>query len=558
MKKRLTMLFGIAMILGLNLNIAQALFTTVTKVVINPVPFYTQVPGAMPQPLQTFAYTYTTANDGATLTVTDQIINSADQVVYLFGGTGTSFKSSGDYILQSWDGKANTGAGSGQYVPDGLYRLKVTSSDAASFIGTPFGVYKTEVPYLSLNNTSGDVYYVGGGTNFDINYTLKRNSVSTVNLKLKITGPSTNPQSRDISDSKSADGNYSISWDGKMNGSNAVAGSYTWALSGSGVVKDAIDYTVDGTTLTGNFTVTEYSAAKATISNLSVTPSPYIPANGNAVLEYSLNGSSGLATIEVALYDNNQNLIWHWIFNKQSGGSSISWNGTDSNNNIVGNGTYIFKVWGQDGNFPIASQQTNFIINSGVTPPVQNKCAGFTDVDANNSDCDAITYVKNIGAMTGNPNGTFDPTGILQRAQITKISLATFNLFNSSFNYCGGNNPFPDVSNSQWSYQYVCRGKDLGMITGYKSGVDAGYYRPSRSVNRVEFLALILRNVDDTMPGINSTSYADVSSGQWYSGFAKYSYDHSLFNGTRLYSTNQVSRVEVARIIYKLNLQGKI
>ena len=96
------------------------------------------------------------------------------------------------------------------------------------------------------------------------------------------------------------------------------------------------------------------------------------------------------------------------------------------------------------------------------------------------------------------------------------------------------------------------------MITGYKSGVDAGYYRPSRSVNRVEFLALILRNVNDTMPGTGSTSYADVASGQWYSGFAKYSYDHSLFSGTRLYPTNQVTRVEVARVIYKLNQQGKI
>jgi hypothetical protein len=345
-----------------------------------------------------------------------------------------------------------------------------------------------------------------------------------------------------------------------MNGVNAAAGSYTWSLTGIGTVKDASNYTVYSTTLTGNFTVYDYSTVNPTLSNLSVTPNPYNPANGSAVLSYSLNGSMGFTTINAAIYDNNtQNLVRQWIYNNQSSGSAnISWNGTDSNNNTVGNGAYYFKVWGQDGNFQVVSQQNGFTVNSGSTPPVLNKCSGFTDVDASNPDCASITYAKNIGAITGNPDGTFDPAGILQRDQIAKISLETFKLFNSSFNYCGGNNPFPDVTNSQWSFQYVCRGKDLGMITGYQSGIDAGYYRPSRSVNRAEFLALILRNVKDTMPGVNSTSYADVTSGLWYSGFAKYSFDHSLFNGTRLYPTNQVSRVEVARVLYKLNQQGKI
>ena len=35
------------------------------------------------------------------------------------------------------------------------------------------------------------------------------------------------------------------------------------------------------------------------------------------------------------------------------------------------------------------------------------------------------------------------------------------------------------------------------MITGYKSGADAGFYRPARSVNRVEFLAMLLRNLNE-------------------------------------------------------------
>ena len=106
--------------------------------------------------------------------------------------------------------------------------------------------------------------------------------------------------------------------------------------------------------------------------------------------------------------------------------------------------------------------------------------------------------------------------------------------------------------------QYVCRGKNLGMITGYKSGIDAGFYRPARSVNRVEFLALLLRNVNDAMPGNDESSYNDVVLNQWFTGYAKYSYDHSLFTGSKLYPTNFTTRAEVAKVIYKLHQLGKI
>ncbi len=199
------------------------------------------------------------------------------------------------------------------------------------------------------------------------------------------------------------------------------------------------------------------------------------------------------------------------------------------------------------------------ITTSSVNPPVTptDYCAGFSDVSETDSDCDAIEYVKSIGAMTGNPNGTFEPAANLQRDQVAKISLETFDLFSSSKNYCSGN-PFPDVTTNEWSYQYICRGVALGMITGYASGADAGYYRPARSVNRVEFLALILRNVDETMPGLNSSSYKDVAAGLWYSGYAKYSYDNSLFTGASLYPDRFVTRREVAKAIFQLHELGKI
>ncbi len=533
--------------------------TTITDVSIVPKPFYTQVPNANIQPVQTITYTLTTENAGDTLTVSEAIINAQDEVVNQFGVNGQSFKATGTYTLATWNGKYNVGANSGNYVPDGMYRFRVTTSDGKTYVSDAYGVYATVVPALSLVNTPSTLYYSGGGAAFDVNYNLKKNSSSTVNVKLKIVGPTTNPSTREISDVKAADGNYLISWDGKMNGQNAAAGTYTWTLSGVGVVKNAQDYNVDSNVLSGSLTVSAYQQPNPTLTELSVSPNPYDPADGNATLTYKLNGSYGFTTVEAAIYSVNDynNALKSWSFgNQASGPVSMSWDGRNSNNTILANGSYAFKVWGTDGSFTMVPQQTSFTITAaGQTG---NNCAGFIDVDEASTDCDAISYVKSIGAMTGNPNGTFDPSGILQRDQIAKISLETFNLFNSSSDYCSNENPFPDLTKSEWSYQYICRGKDLGMITGYKSGADAGYYRPARSVNRVEFLALILRNLNETMPGIISVSYSDVASGQWYSGYAKYSYDHSLFTGSKLYPTNFVTRVEVARVLYKLHEQGKI
>ncbi len=191
-----------------------------------------------------------------------------------------------------------------------------------------------------------------------------------------------------------------------------------------------------------------------------------------------------------------------------------------------------------------------------VSQEIVAKCAGFSDLAASDADCDAISYVKSIGAMTGNPDGTFDPAGLLQRDQIAKIALEAFGNFSGSADYCAGQSPFPDVTAADWAYQYICRAKALAVVTGYEAGADAGYFRPARSVNRAEFLAIILRNLGEIMP--TGSSYTDVHSTDWFADYAKYSKDNSLFTGSTLKPANFTSRREVAQVLYKLHNLGKI
>jgi len=231
-----------------------------------------------------------------------------------------------------------------------------------------------------------------------------------------------------------------------------------------------------------------------------------------------------------------------------SGDNSITFNTLDP-------GTYSnckIRVTDLSGNISDPLSIPSFKINT----PAMATCAGFSDISSVDSDCNAVAYVKGLGAMTGLPDGTFNPGGLLQRDQISKIVLETFGNFNKVSDYCAGQNPFPDVAESSWAYQYVCRAKALSVVTGYLSGPDAGFFRPARSVNRAEFLAILLRNLGTTMP--TGYSYSDVPTDSWYANFAKYSMDNSLFSGSKLYPTNFTTRREVAEVIYRLHVLGKV
>ncbi len=238
--------------------------------------------------------------------------------------------------------------------------------------------------------------------------------------------------------------------------------------------------------------------------------------------------------------------------------AAVAGNNTVTFNNLSA-GTYnncTIKVTDAAANVSNVLEVPTFTVIETLLPPAVAICGTFSDVMTSDSDCEAILYVKSLGSMTGNPDGTFAPDSLLQRDQIAKIALVTFAQFDATTDYCASKAAFPDVSESSWAYQYVCRAKLLGVVTGYASGADKGFFRPARSVNRAEFLAFMLRNLSGTMVG--GSSYTDVSSGDWFNKYAKFSYDNSLFAGTKLNPTNFTTRREVARVIFKLHLLGKI
>lgn len=548
---------------------AMAANSIVNNIAISPDPFHTQVPGHESQSKVFITYDWD-AGGYNTGDVTEVIKDGNNNVVYYWGATEGADARADAHAAQSetisleWDGKGNTGTYNGQYVPDGTYTF-----DVLSHVATPpdtektktFVLAKSIAPAVSWVSQPGAVYYTGSGS-YTVNYSLVKNTAISSVVRLTINGPqNNNPQDVVVAELKNADGNYTMSWDGKINGSTAPAGQYTYSLQPEGSIDG---FGALGNSLTGSFTVNNGTAPQPVLSGVSATPNPFDPNAGNINFSYTLAGSTGNSTIMAAVYKSGDNTaVATWTFGSQSSGSnSVLWSGKDSNSKVTADGAYIFKVWGNDGSFQIIPMQTSFTVAAKAlpdpTPVPSDKCAGYTDINKSDSDCAAFTYLQGLGAMTGNPDGTFAPGQVLQRDQVTKIILVTFNKFNANSNYCNSGNPFPDVTSNAWSYQYICRGVGLGMITGYKSGIDAGFYRPDRGVSRVEFLALLLRNLSDSMPSNSIPSFSDVEINQWFSGYARYALDNDLFSGSKLYPTASTTRREVAEIIYKLHQAGKV
>lgn len=183
-------------------------------------------------------------------------------------------------------------------------------------------------------------------------------------------------------------------------------------------------------------------------------------------------------------------------------------------------------------------------------------CGDYIDMLKDDPDCEAIEYVTMIGAMTGYDNGAFGPEDFMRRDQMAKVSLRAFQLFDEGEDYCGGENPFPDVSKENKLYQYICRGKQTGMITGYLGGEDEGLFKPDRYFVLVEFWALLLRNLDEVMPA--GVSFEGFETDEWYSGYAKYVADYDLYEGPMPDPNQLVSRRDVADFIYQLHKTGKL
>lgn len=175
----------------------------------------------------------------------------------------------------------------------------------------------------------------------------------------------------------------------------------------------------------------------------------------------------------------------------------------------------------------------------------------FSDVPLNHPNYAAIEFLKAEGIIGGYPDGTYKPGQVVNRAEALKIVLnakgtAVIEATTSSFK---------DIAQSDWFAKYVETAKNLKIVSGNPDGT----FAPARTVNKVEFLKMLLLTYDVQFVNYQLPAkplYPDAAdNSQWYIPYLDFAKNINLIVPDATGNINPaqgLTRGEVADIVYKL------
>lgn len=272
-------------------------------------------------------------------------------------------KASG-YNSLTWDGKDANGS----LVAEGTYSVKITAVD---LFGNP-AVFRGDVtvgnvPAISAVTDTPDPFNPTGGATATINYTLSNESKVTVTI-LK---GSVVVRTLTAGETKAA-GSNQITWDGLDDSQPAQRvgdGTYTYKIEAASLVVSTARSSVEG-----ELTV---SASAPTITAVTISPAT-VKIGSNATLRYTL---SEAGKVSFKVLDGNGQVISNIPDqDKTSGGSfTMIWDTKDSNGNLIGNGTYTFRLSVVDGSAQTGNAEITFQAN--CVPQITNVLVNPAPID---------------------------------------------------------------------------------------------------------------------------------------------------------------------------------
>ncbi|HVW66482.1 MAG TPA: S-layer homology domain-containing protein [Candidatus Peribacteraceae bacterium] len=174
-----------------------------------------------------------------------------------------------------------------------------------------------------------------------------------------------------------------------------------------------------------------------------------------------------------------------------------------------------------------------------------NSTSRYSDAPFDTATTAGISVLTNLGAVSGNPNGTFAPNRAVNRAEFLKILFLSNPSVSVTANDAG--HCFPDVQASDWFSQYVCLAKVRNTVGGYPDGT----FKPAQTVNYAEALKMLgeafnIKGAAATTPWYQQ--YADAGSNAQVLLEPPVAYDTLLTRG-------QVARLVAA---YRANHDGEL
>lgn len=160
-----------------------------------------------------------------------------------------------------------------------------------------------------------------------------------------------------------------------------------------------------------------------------------------------------------------------------------------------------------------------------------------------------ISVLTNLGAVSGNPDGTFAADRTLNRAEFLKIvmkSAPAQDFLDTDEAAC-----FPDVKASDWYSMYVCSAKRQGIVGGYPDGT----FKPSNPVNYAEAIKMLTELYGYALPDPSPTERW-----AWYTPYVRAATDKGVLFSDSLALDAPLTRGRMARLAaaYRTEHDGEL
>jgi hypothetical protein len=165
----------------------------------------------------------------------------------------------------------------------------------------------------------------------------------------------------------------------------------------------------------------------------------------------------------------------------------------------------------------------------------------LSDVSGNSNE-EAINVVYDLGIVTGNPDGTFQPTKAVTRAEFAALITRALAIPDSAL-AAYATSSFKDTDGYAWAVPYLAFCNSKGIMLGD----GAGNAMPGTTINANEAVTMVLR-------ALGYTSNSAELSGAWPSNYVTKAQELSLYDDVA--NTTGVDKANAAQIIYNaLTLQ---
>lgn len=147
----------------------------------------------------------------------------------------------------------------------------------------------------------------------------------------------------------------------------------------------------------------------------------------------------------------------------------------------------------------------------------------FNDVKPFSDYHEYVNELFERGFVSGYPDGSFNPNGLLTRAQASKILALNLGLdVTKNFNYT-----FKDIPNDDWAYPYVAALKEAGIIDGYLDGS----FKPNAPITRNQMAKIVVKGYG-LEPATNITlPFSDAQVDNWAAPFIQTLFDLGITIG---------------------------